>query len=136
MCVCVKVHKIVSFKCVQFIMQQFIVNWLSHVRLFAALWTVALQASLFFTNSQNLLKLMSTESVMPFNHLFLCHLLLLLCSIFPSIRVFSNELTLKKRYMCVSSVQFISVAQSCLTLCNPMNCSTPGLPVQHQLIAT
>ena len=58
-CVCVKVHKIASLKCVQFIMQQFIVNWLSHVRLFAALWIAALQASLFFTNACSLLKLMS-----------------------------------------------------------------------------
>ena len=58
-CVCVKVHKIAHFKCVQFIMQQFIVNWLSHVRLFATLWTAALQASLFFTNSWSLLRLMS-----------------------------------------------------------------------------
>ena len=55
-------------------------------------WTAALQASLSFTISQSLLKLMSVESVMPFNHLILCHPLLLLPSIFPSIRVFSNEL--------------------------------------------
>ena len=54
-------------------------------------WTAALQASLSITNAQTLLKLMSTESVMPSNHLILCHPLLLLPSIFPSIRVFSNE---------------------------------------------
>ena len=54
----------------------------------------ACQASLSFTNSQSLLKLMSIESVMPSNHLILCHPLLLLPSIFPSIRVFSNELAL------------------------------------------
>ena len=52
------------------------------------------QASLSFTISRSLLRLMSTESVMPWNHLVLCHLLLLLPSIFPSIRVFSNELAL------------------------------------------
>ena len=54
-------------------------------------WTAAHQASLSFTNSQSLLKLMSIESVMPYNHLILCHLLLLLPSIFPSIKVFSTE---------------------------------------------
>ena len=54
-------------------------------------WTAAHQASLSITNSQNLLKLMSIESVMPSNHLILCHPLLLLPSIFPSIRVFSSE---------------------------------------------
>ena len=54
-------------------------------------WTAARQASLSITNSQSLLKLMSIESVMPSNHLIFCHPLLLLPSIFPSIRVFSNE---------------------------------------------
>ena len=58
---------------------------------FATLWTAALQASLSITNSQRLLKLMSIELVMPSNHLVLCCPLLLLPSIFPSIRVFSNE---------------------------------------------
>ena len=65
-----------------------IVQWLSRVQLFAIPWTVALQASLSFTISQSFLKLNSTESVMPSIHLILCCLLLLLCSIFPSIRVF------------------------------------------------
>ena len=64
---------------------------LSRVQLFATPWAAACQASLSFTNSQSLLKLMSIESVMPSNHLILCHPLLLLPSIFPSIRVFSNE---------------------------------------------
>ena len=64
---------------------------LSHVRLSETLWTAARQASLFITNSQSLLKLMSIESVMPSNHLILCRPLLLLPSIFPSIGVFSNE---------------------------------------------
>ena len=54
-------------------------------------WTAAHQDSLSIINSQSLLKLMSIESVMPFNHLILCHPLLLLPSIFPSVRVFSNE---------------------------------------------
>ena len=61
-------------------------------------WTAAHQASLSITNSQNLLKLMSIESVLPSNHLILCHPLLLLLSIFPSIRVFSNELALRIRW--------------------------------------
>ena len=61
------------------------------VRLFATPWTAARQASLSITNSRSLLKLRSIESVMTSNHLILCHPLLLLPSIFPSIRVFSNE---------------------------------------------
>ena len=68
-----------------------VVQVLSHVRLFVTPWTAALQASLSFTISQSLFKLMSTESVMPCNLLILCYPLLLLPSIFPSIRVFSNE---------------------------------------------
>ena len=60
------------------------VQSLSHVRLFETLWTAASQASLSITNSRSLLKLLSIESVMPSNHLVLCHLLLLLPSIFPS----------------------------------------------------
>ena len=67
------------------------VQSLSHVQLFATPWTAAHQASLYFTISQSLLKLMSIESVMPPNHLIICHPLFLLPSIFPSIRVFSNE---------------------------------------------
>ena len=70
----------------------------SHVRLFVTPWTVALQASLSITNSQSLLKLMSIESVMPSNHFILCHPLVLPPSIFPSIRVFSNELVLHIRW--------------------------------------
>ena len=69
-----------------------VVHSLSRVRLFATPWTTALQPSLSFIISQSLLKLMSIESVMPSNHLILCCLLLLLPSVFPSIRVFSNEL--------------------------------------------
>ena len=67
------------------------VQSLSHVQLFATSWTAARQACLSFTISQSLLKLKSIELVMPSNHLILCHPLLLLPSIFPSIRVFSNE---------------------------------------------
>ena len=63
----------------------------SHVRLFATPWTAARQASLWITNSWSLPKLMSIELVMPSNHLILCCPLLLMPSIFPSIRVFSNE---------------------------------------------
>ena len=70
----------------------------SCVRLFAAPWTAAHQASLSITNSQSLLKLMSIESVMPSNHLILCHPLLLLPSIFSSIRVFSSESGLPIRW--------------------------------------
>ena len=68
-----------------------VVQALSRVQLFVTTWTAARQASLSFTVSQSLLKLMCIESVMPFNHLILCHSLLLLPSVFPSIRVFSNE---------------------------------------------
>ena len=67
------------------------VQSLSHVQLFASPWTSVCQAFLSITNSQRLLKLMSIESVMPSNHLILCRPLLLLSSIFPSIRVFRNE---------------------------------------------
>ena len=70
----------------------------NHVRLFATPWTTACQASLSITNSWSLSKLMSIESVMPSNHPILCHPLLLLPSIFPSIRVFSNESTLHIRW--------------------------------------
>ena len=71
------------------------VQSLSRVQRFVTPWTATCQASLFITNSQSLLKLMSIESVMPSNHLVLCRPLLLLPSIFPSIRVFSNESVLR-----------------------------------------
>ena len=67
------------------------VQSLSHVQLLAIPWTAPFQASLSITNSQSLLKFMSINSVMPSNHLILCHLLLLPPSIFSSIRLFSNE---------------------------------------------
>ena len=68
------------------------------VRHFVTLWTAAHQASWSITNSQNLLKLISTESVMPSNHLIICCPLLLLPSVFPSIRVFSKESFLHRRW--------------------------------------
>ena len=105
------------------------------------------------TSSQSSLKLTSIKSVMPSSHLILGRPLLLLPPIPPSIRIFSNESTLLMRWMklepiiqsevsqkekhqySVSSVQFSSVTQLCPTLCDPMNRSTPGLPVHHQLLA-
>ena len=80
------------------------VQSLSRVQLFVTPWTVAFQASLSITNSWGLLKLMSIESVMPSNHLILCHPLLL-PSVFPRIRVFSKESVLRLRgtkYWCFS----------------------------------
>ena len=74
------------------------VQSLSCVQLFATPWTAACQASLSITNSRSLLKLVSIASVMPSNHLTLCHHLLLPPSIFPSIRVFSSELVLCIRW--------------------------------------
>ena len=73
------------------------VQLLSHVRLCVTPWTAAYQASLSITNSQSLLKHMSIELVMPSNHLILCHPLLFPPSIFPSIRVFSDESALHIR---------------------------------------
>ena len=83
-----------------------VVQSLGHVQLFVSPWIAAsqaslsstIQASLSFTISQSLLKLMSLESVMTSNHLILCHSLLLLLSVFPRIKVFSNESTLRVRW--------------------------------------
>ena len=75
-----------------------VVQLLSHIQLFVIPWTAACQASLSFTISPSLLKLMSIEWVMPSNHLILCHPLLLLPSTFSSITVFSNELALRTRW--------------------------------------
>ena len=102
-----------------------IVQFLSHVWLFLTPWTAASQASLSFTTSCSLLKLTSIESVIPSNHLILCCPLLLLPSIFPSIRVFSNESACRIRWPKYwnfsfsirpsnESVQFSSVIQLCL----------------------
>ena len=81
-----------------FLIQFSSVQLLSHVQLFATLWIAACQASLSITNSWSPPKTMSTQSVMPSSHLILCHPLLLLPSIFPSIRVFSNESVLRIRW--------------------------------------
>ena len=112
-------------------------------------WTAARQASLSLTISQSLPKFMSIESVMSSNHHILCRPLLLLPSIFLSIRVFSSELALHiirwPKYWCfgisssneysgLMSFQYSSVAQSCLTLWDSMDCSTPGFPVHRQLL--
>ena len=83
------------------------VQSLSHIRLFATPWTTACQASLSITNSWSLLKLMSIELVMPSNHLILCCPLLLLPSIFPSIRIVSNESVL-----CISCPKYWSFSFS------------------------
>ena len=83
-----------------------VVHWLSRVWLFATPWTAARQASLPFTISWSLLKLMSIESMMPSNHLILCHPLLLLPSIFCSMRDFSSELALYIRWPKYCSFSF------------------------------
>ena len=80
------------------VLQFSLVQSLSHVQFFATPWTAAHQASLSITNSRSLLKLLSIESVMPSSHLILCQPLLLPLSIFPSIRVFSNESVLHIRW--------------------------------------
>ena len=82
------------------VLRRWMKKWtsLSGVRIFVTLWTAARQASLSVTNSQSLLKLMTIESVMPSKHLILCRPLLLLPSIFPSVRVFSNESVLPIRW--------------------------------------
>ena len=83
-----------------------VVQSLSHVQLFLTPWTAARQASLSFTISQSLLRFMSIDSVMPFNHLILCCPLLLLPSILPSIRVFYNESALRVRWSKYWSFRF------------------------------
>ena len=83
-----------------------IVHTLNHVWLFVNPWTAAHQASLSITVSQSLLELMSIKSVIPSNHLVLCRPFLLLLSIFPSIRVFSNELVLHIRWPMYWSFSF------------------------------
>ena len=80
-----------------------VVQSLSHVQLIATPWTAAHQASLSFTISQSLLRLMTIELVMSSNHLILCHSLLLLPSIFPSIRVFSSKLVIHIRWQSIGA---------------------------------
>ena len=96
-----------------------VVHSLSCVQLFETLWTAARQASLSFTICWNSLKLMSIELVMPSNHLILCHSLLLLPPIFPSIRVFSNELAL------CNSLQSIGASASASVLPLNIQCWLP-----------
>ena len=93
------------------------VQSLSHVQFFATPWSAARQASQSITNSWSLLKPMSTGSVMPSNHLILCHPLLLLPSIFPSIRAFSNESAVRIRWPKDWSFSFcISPSNECSAL--------------------
>ena len=84
-------HFLNVFSCLRSSLHFQSVQSLSHIRLFATQWTAACQGSLSIINSWSLLKLISIESVMPSNHLFLCRPCLLLPSVFPIIRVFSNE---------------------------------------------
>ena len=89
---------------------------LSHVQLFSTPWTAACQASLSITNPQSLLKLMSIKLVMPSNHLILCHPLLLLPLIFPTIRVFSKESVLCIRwpkYWSFVTISFLFLKNDC-----------------------
>ena len=107
-------------------------------QLFVTPWTVACQASLYITNTWSLLRLMTITSVMPPNHLILCCPLLLLPSIFPSIRVFSNQSVLHIRWPKYWSFSFSisppkeewsEVAQLYPTLFHPMDCSPPSSSV-------
>ena len=97
-CICLVLHSTLSS-----------VQSLSHIWLFVTPWTAACQASLSIINPRNLLKLMSIESGMPSSHLILCHPFFLLPSIFPSIRVFSNESVL--------CVRLHSTRQSSINMC-------------------
>ena len=102
------------------------VQLLSHVQFFATPWTSACQASLSITNSWSLLKLISIKSVMPSNHLSLCHPLLLLPSILPGIRVFSNESVLCimwPKYWSFSCSISLSKEQLWKGSGNPLQCS-------------
>ena len=110
------------------------VQSLSHVWLFATPGTAALQASLSISNSRSLLKLMSITSVMPSDHLILCNPLLLPPSIFPSIRVFSNELVLHIRWPKYWSFSFsISPSNEYLGLISFRIAWLDPLPVQGTL---
>ena len=91
-------REICIYICVCVCVVDFVFQWLTCVQFFATLWTAACQASLSFTNSQSLLRFISIELVMLSKHFILYHPLLLLLSIFPSIRVFSSELDLCMRW--------------------------------------
>ena len=113
-----------------FVVVAVVVQLLSCVQLFVTPWTEELQASLFFTISWSLLKVMSTESVMPSNHLFLCHPRLLLPSIFPSIRVFLKS----QLFVTGGQPTFIHAYPAFLSWClriTKINDSTLGLWVER-----
>ena len=95
---------------------------LTHAWLSVIPWTAACQASLSITNTQSVLKFISIESVMPSNHFILCHLPLLLPSIFPSIRVFSKESVLRIRWLRYWSFYFGSVLTMNIQDWIPLNC--------------
>ena len=103
------------------------VQLLSHVRLFTTPWTVARQASLSISNSRNLFKLMSIVLVMPSNHVILCHPLLLLPSIFSSIKVFPNESVL-----CIRQPKYRSFSFS-ISPSNEFQEIRPGLLMAYLL---
>ena len=127
-------------------MYQFsLVQSLSCVRLFATTWTAARQASPSITSSWSLLKLMSIVTVMPSNHIILCHPLLLLPSIFPSIRVFSNKSVICTRWPKYWSFSFsISPSKECtglisfridwFDLCSPKDSQESSLTPQFKSI--
>ena len=98
--VCSKVIQLFYILQILFHYRLFVVHLLSRVRLFVTPWTAAFEASLSFTISQSLLKFISIESMMPSTHLILCLPLLLLTSIFPSIKVFSNEVIMRYIVLC------------------------------------
>ena len=108
-----------------------------HVQFFVTPWTTVCQASLSFTISWSLLKLMSFESVMPSNHLIFCRSLLLLSISqhqgLSQCVSYSHQVAKILELRHLSFQRFSSVTQLCLTLCNPMDCSMPGFPVHHQL---
>ena len=101
-----KIYSVFNFFTFAEIKQIVVVQLVSHGLLFVIPWTAACEASLSITISQSLLKLMSFESVIPSNHLILCHPLILLPSIFPSIRVFSSESALCIRWPKCCSFSF------------------------------
>ena len=93
-----EIHPTEKEKCCTISLTFVVVQLLSHIRPFVTPWTAVHQASLSLTTSWSLPKLMSIESVVPSSHLILCHLLLLLPSVFPSLGVFSNELAVHIRW--------------------------------------
>ena len=124
-----------AFSCILVVVQSLSLVWL-----FATLWTIAHQVSLSFIIFWNLLKLMSMESVMPSNHLILCRPLLLLPSVFPSIRFFSSESVLHIRYQSIgcSGTDLVFIRQWSVTdrrcisiLGEPCNYKTEFFSFRH-----